>query len=97
MKLRVSLPGCCWGYIVIISQKVAANRGAEGVDKISIKRFRSNAQLYLQELERDLRSGDFQPSPVKRVNIPKDAKKTRPLGIPNKSLTAIFHSPYQAG
>jgi RNA-directed DNA polymerase len=63
-------------------KKVAANRGAAGVDRISIKRFRSNAQLYLQELERDLRSGAFQPSPVRRVNIPKDGKKTRPLGIP---------------
>jgi RNA-directed DNA polymerase len=63
-------------------KKVAANRGAAGVDKISIKRFGSNAQFYLEELERDLRSGAFQPSPVRRVNIPKDGKKTRPLGIP---------------
>ena len=63
-------------------KKVAANRGAAGVDKISIKRFRSNAQFYLEELERDLRSGAFQPAPVRRVNIPKDGKKTRPLGIP---------------
>lgn len=63
-------------------KKVAANRGAAGVDKISIKRFRSNAQFYLEELEKDLRSGVFQPSPVRRVNIPKDGKKTRPLGIP---------------
>jgi RNA-directed DNA polymerase len=63
-------------------KKVAANRGAAGVDKISIKRFRSNAQFYLEELEMDLRSGAFQPSPVRRVNIPKDGKKTRPLGIP---------------
>jgi len=63
-------------------KKVAANRGAAGVDKISIKRFRSNAQFYLEELERDLRSGAFHPSPVRRVNIPKDGKKTRPLGVP---------------
>lgn len=63
-------------------KKVAANRGAAGVDKISIKRFRSNAQLYLKELERDLRNGAFRPFPVKRVHIPKDRKKTRPLGIP---------------
>ena len=63
-------------------KKVASNKGAAGVDKISIKRFRSNAQLYLEELERDLRNGVFRPSPVKRVHIPKDRKKTRPLGIP---------------
>ena len=63
-------------------KKVAANRGAAGVDKVSIKRFRSNAQFYLDELERDLRNGTFRPSPVRRVHIPKDGKKTRPLGIP---------------
>jgi len=63
-------------------KKVAFNKGAAGVDKISIKRFRSHVQLYLEELERDLRNGVFRPSPVKRVHIPKDRKKTRPLGIP---------------
>jgi RNA-directed DNA polymerase len=63
-------------------KKVASNRGAAGVDKVSIKRFRSNAQFYLDELERDLRDGVFRPSPVRRVYIPKAGKKTRPLGIP---------------
>ena len=63
-------------------KKVAANRGAAGVDKVSIKRFRSNAQFYLEELARDLRNGTFRPAAVRRVHIPKDGKKTRPLGIP---------------
>jgi RNA-directed DNA polymerase len=63
-------------------KKVAANMGAAGVDKISIKRFRAKAQFYLEELERELRNDSFQPSAVKRVHIPKDGKKTRPLGIP---------------
>jgi len=63
-------------------KKVASNRGAAGVDKISIKRFRSSAQFYLRELERELRNGTFQPSAVRRVHIHKDRKKTRPLGIP---------------
>jgi RNA-directed DNA polymerase len=63
-------------------KKVASNRGAAGIDKVSIKRFRSNAQFYLEELERDLRNGVYRPAPVRRVHIPKDGKKTRPLGIP---------------
>ncbi|MEN8247160.1 MAG: group II intron reverse transcriptase/maturase [Thermodesulfobacteriota bacterium] len=63
-------------------KKVASNRGAAGVDKISIKRFRSNALFYLAELGRELHDGTFQPSAVRRVHIPKDGKKTRPLGIP---------------
>ena len=73
-------------------KRVAANRGAAGVDKISIKRFRSNAQFYLEEVERDLRGGVFQPSPVRRVNIPKDGKKTRPLGIPTVTSYCTSYS-----
>jgi len=52
------------------------------VDKVSIERFRSNAQYYLEELERDLRSEAYRPCPVSRVYIPKGNQKTRPLGIP---------------
>jgi RNA-directed DNA polymerase len=63
-------------------KKVASNRGTAGVDKISIKRFRCNAQFYMEELEKDLRKGTFRPSPIRRVHIPKDGKKIRPLGIP---------------
>jgi RNA-directed DNA polymerase len=66
-------------------KRVASNKGAAGVDKISIKRFRSKEQFYLEELERDLRDGTYCPAPVKRVHIPKDGKKTRPLGIPTVS------------
>lgn len=63
-------------------KRVAANRGAAGVDRVSIERFRSNAQYYLEELERDLRNEAYRPCPVRRVYIPKGNKKTRPLGIP---------------
>jgi RNA-directed DNA polymerase len=63
-------------------KRVASNKGAAGVDRISIKCFRSKAQWYLEELERDLCDGSYQPAPVKRVHIPKSRKKTRPLGIP---------------
>ncbi len=63
-------------------KKVRANKGAAGVDNISINRFNAKAQMYLEELARDLRSGKYRPLPVKRVHIPKGKCKTRPLGIP---------------
>ena len=63
-------------------KQVASNKGAAGVDRVSINRFRSNERYYIKELERDLRSGAYRPAPVRRVYIPKDGKKTRPLGIP---------------
>jgi RNA-directed DNA polymerase len=40
------------------------------------------AQTYLGELEQALKSGQYQPQPVKRVEIPKGTGKVRPLGIP---------------
>ena len=62
-------------------KRVAANRGAAGVDRVSIKRFEAKAGRYLKELEEALRNGSYQPAPVRRVHIPK-GKGTRALGIP---------------
>jgi RNA-directed DNA polymerase len=62
-------------------KRVAANKGAAGVDGISIARFKARASHYLMERERELREGRYQPLPARRVHIPKGQGKTRPLGI----------------
>lgn len=62
--------------------KVRANKGAAGVDGQSIDRFAAKAELYLSELSAALREGTYRPQAVKRVDIPKDDGRTRPLGIP---------------
>lgn len=62
--------------------RVKRNRGAAGVDKMSIERFERQADKYLQELEEQLKAGDYKPQAVKRVYIPKSDGKQRPLGIP---------------
>ena len=59
-----------------------ANKGAAGVDGQSIERFAARSERYLSELASALRSGSYRPQPVKRVDIPKDDGRTRPLGIP---------------
>jgi RNA-directed DNA polymerase len=64
-------------------QKVRANKGAAGVDKITIKRFELNQGKYLKELEHELKTGTYRPEAVKRVYIPKGQGKMRPLGIPS--------------
>ena len=63
-------------------QKVEANAGAAGVDGQSVRKFAARAEVYLEELERALRTGAYRPEPIRRVEIPKGGGKMRPLGIP---------------
>ena len=65
-------------------EAVKRNRGAAGIDKVSVEMFDANRDENLTALMRDLKTGNFQPRPLRRVYIPKDpaAKKLRPLGIP---------------
>lgn len=64
---------------------VKRNRGAAGIDKVSIGMFEENLDANLASLKRALKTkGSFVPKPLRRVWIPKDAKgkSFRPLGIP---------------
>jgi RNA-directed DNA polymerase len=65
-------------------QTVKRNRGAAGVDKVSIQMFQANLEENLSALMRDLKAGTFRPRPLRRVYIPKGpgSTKMRPLGIP---------------
>lgn len=63
-------------------QRVRRNKGAAGVDRISVRRFAANAQCYLDELSAELKAGSYRPQPVRRLEIPKGDGKRRPLGIP---------------
>ncbi len=56
-------------------QKVKANAGAAGVDGQSVKQFGFRAEIYLAELEQALRSGEYRPEPIRRVEIPKGGGK----------------------
>lgn len=63
-------------------RRVARNRGAAGVDRVSIGRFKADAGRYLDELERVLRQGEYRPQALRRVYIPKGGGRRRPLGLP---------------
>lgn len=65
-------------------QAVKRNRGAAGVDKVSVKLFDANREENLAALMRELKTGTFKPLPLRRVHIPKGpgTTKLRPLGIP---------------
>jgi group II intron reverse transcriptase/maturase len=63
---------------------VKRNRGAAGIDKVSVEMYERQLDSNLASLQHDLKKGLFTPKPLRRVWIPKDAKGTkfRPLGIP---------------
>ena len=64
---------------------VRANKGAPGVDGVSIDAVeKSGVRVFLEELVAELQAGKYRPSSLRRVHIPKPGKpgQTRPLGIP---------------
>jgi len=80
-----SLTGRITSKLVFESwRNVRRNRGAAGIDKVSIQMFEQNLDANLDRVMRELKQGTFEPLPARRVYIPKDAKGTkfRPLGIP---------------
>ncbi|HLR04038.1 MAG TPA: group II intron reverse transcriptase/maturase [Virgibacillus sp.] len=62
--------------------KVKENKGAPGVDGITVNALKGHMKRYLEPLKRKLKDGTYQPQPVKRVAIPKPDGSKRYLGIP---------------
>ncbi len=61
---------------------VKKNRGAAGIDKVSIKMFEQNRDENLRALMKDFKDGSYWLFPLRRKYIPKPPDKFRPLGIP---------------
>ena len=63
-------------------EQVMANKGSGGVDGIEIEGFKSHVQTSWLQVKAEIEQGDYQPSAVRRVEIPKPQGGTRTLGIP---------------
>src|SRR5438874_7808270 len=65
-------------------EKVRANKGAPGVDAVSIALFEEQLGDNLYKLWNRMSSGSYFPGPVRGVEIPKDhGEGVRLLGLPN--------------
>ena len=64
-------------------RKVEANKGAAGVDHVTIEMFAANLDANLRRLAEQLRDGSYRPQAIRRTWIPKPgSREKRPLGIP---------------
>jgi group II intron reverse transcriptase/maturase len=63
--------------------RVASNKGAPGVDGLSVQQVVEHAQQLLPKVQRALLQGNFIPGDIRRVWIPKPGGGERGLGIPN--------------
>ena len=86
-------------------KKVWKAKGAAGIDRQSLSDFAQNLDDNLDKLLFELKTKQYQPQPVKRVEIPKDDGGVRLLGIPtvrdrvvqqtlNDLLTPIFEEQF---
>ena len=63
-------------------EAVKRNKGAAGVDGMTVDELDAYFALHRNEIKAQIRAGEYKPSPVRRVYIPKANGKKRPLGIP---------------
>ncbi|SFR64422.1 group II intron reverse transcriptase/maturase [Anaeromicropila populeti] len=63
-------------------KKVVANKGASGIDEVTVKELGNYIRENQEIIISSLRNRTYFPKPVRRVYIPKSNGKKRPLGIP---------------
>ncbi len=64
-------------------QRVERNRGAAGVDRVTVRQFGSRLEEELESLSELLAAGSYRPQGIRRKWIPKPgSREKRPLGIP---------------
>lgn len=73
------------GNLVDAMNKVLANKGAGGIDKVTTEKFKEEFEkgnINFEEIKEQIRNRKYNPSGVRRVYIPKANGEKRGLGIP---------------
>jgi len=70
------------GNLTGACSEVVSNKGAAGVDGMSVKNLKAYLDKNRNSLTEQLRTGTYLPPPIRGKEIPKDKNKKRLLGIP---------------
>ena len=62
--------------------QVFRNKGTSGVDGVTVEELKDYLKEHGERIIADIKARKYAPSPVRRVEIPKDNGKVRKLGIP---------------
>lgn len=74
---------CAYDRLRMAFESVKRNKGAPGIDGITIDMYAENLEENLRQLRQEVLNWTYKPTPVKRVEIPKPGGKgVRMLGIP---------------
>ena len=63
-------------------ERVVKNEGAPGVDRLTVAEFKAWLQAHWPSVRQALLAGDYMPTAVRKVEIPKPQGGVRTLGIP---------------
>nr|WP_242955744.1 group II intron reverse transcriptase/maturase [Clostridium cochlearium] len=63
-------------------KRVKANKGSHGIDGMEVDGLLQYLKENVDSLRQSILEGSYKPNPVRRVEIPKQDGKKRPLGIP---------------
>ena len=70
------------GNLKLAYQRVVGNKGAAGVDQLAVSELKDHLKRHWPTIRARLLAGEYQPQPVRRVDIPKPQGGVRTLGIP---------------
>lgn len=83
------------GNLMLAYERVVKNKGAAGVDGLTVAEFKDHLKRYWPTIKAKLLAGEYIPSPVRRVDIPKPQGGVRTLGIPTLTDRLIQQALHQ--
>ena len=83
------------GNLLVAWERVQANGGAAGVDGMTVEELPEHLKAHWPSIREKLEAGRYQPSPVRRVEIPKRSGGVRLIGIPTVQDRLIQQAMHQ--